>query len=921
MSRSLIRLSLFLATFACLVSFYTSTARAGYIEEKDGKTIIHVKVFRLPDPTQTDTASRANAAGVKLFKKRFPEIFREKYRDIYKANPKKYGHYNWDHVEIELEPFSGIVVEGVENDLLAIAGNMSADILYINFRKSDNYIRNGFLYPLDEWMDKLPQKDKDRRIHPKIWPVIKRKGPGGVERTWSLPYGGALGRVLLFRKDLFDEYKIPYPDIHWTWEQMLDACKIITRPELDRYGLRLGRGRHESWYWCTFLWSAGGEVMTYNKETDEWRCVFDTLEAAKALDFYTRLSAEKWIDSAGKVRRGYSSKDASDSHRKWAEGKIGMKVDYIDEKLFANINPDITGMVPVPLGPPNAQGVRIRGGELNSRMMGIFGGVKDAAVRDAAFEYMWFYDSDEALRAKTKIMVEGGLGRFLNPDDLDRYGYPEIKRLSPKGWSDIFKIAVETGRPEPYGKNSNFAYQMMTIPMQQAEQLMLREELPTDDAERLKVMHQLLIEATKKANEVMIGILTPQQRKWRKITAALALMAIGIAFTLVFRNIFKIFTPPATATGKKGGGWEWRKYWSAYLLLIPAALTILLWHYAPLVRGSFMAFMDYNVMGNSKWTGLENFGNVLWDASWWQALWNSMRYSTLVISLTFLPPIILAILLQEVPRGKLLFRTLFYLPAVITGLVTLLLWKMFYTPTEFGSLNRVLMNIPAVAYVVMGLVMLYLFLTFAKRLLFHEAKLPAIGFVVGGLVIFYACISLASPILFPGKEAFGTTAAQFIPRLFTCLSEPYKWLSDTRTAMIACVIPMVWAGMGPGCLIYLAALKGIADDFYEAADIDGANFIDKILFVVFPILKPLILINFVGVFIATWMASANILAMTGGGANTEVAGLKIFYEAFTYLRMGPATAMAWLLGFLMIGFTVHQLRILSRLEFKTTGDK
>ena len=73
------------------------------------------------------------------------------------------------------------------------------------------------------------------------------------------------------------------------------------------------------------------------------------------------------------------------------------------------------------------------------------------------------------------------------------------------------------------------------------------------------------------------------------------------------------------------------------------------------------------------------------------------------------------------------------------------------------------------------------------------------------------------------------------------LPEPYRWLGDPKTAMIACVIPMVWAGMGPGCLIYLAALKGIADDYYEAADIDGATFIDKILFIVFPILKPLIL--------------------------------------------------------------------------------
>ena len=70
---------------------------------------------------------------------------------------------------------------------------------------------------------------------------------------------------------------------------------------------------------------------------------------------------------------------------------------------------------------------------------------------------------------------------------------------------------------------------------------------------------------------------------------------------------------------------------------------------------------------------------------------------------------------------------------------------------------------------------------------------------------------------------------------------------------------MVWAGMGPGCLIYLAALKGIPEDYYEAADIDGANFIDKILFVVFPMLRALIIINFVGAFIGSWYgATCNI---------------------------------------------------------------
>ena len=88
--------------------------------------------------------------------------------------------------------------------------------------------------------------------------------------------------------------------------------------------------------------------------------------------------------------------------------------------------------------------------------------------------------------------------------------------------------------------------------------------------------------------------------------------------------------------------------------------------------------------GASTWVFLDNFANLLWDSDWWQALLTSARYSVLVISMTFLPPILLAILLQEVPRGKVLFRLIFYLPASITGLVVILLWKTFYEPSEAG---------------------------------------------------------------------------------------------------------------------------------------------------------------------------------------------------------------------------------------------
>lgn len=889
----------------------------GWIEDGDGYTTIHMKVFSLPDPSDTATSSLAEVAAIEAFKKRFPEIFAKRWRDIYKANPAKYGNHNWDHVEIELHRSTGIQVEGVETDLLQIAGGLAPDVLYITFKKIDSYIQNNFLYPLDEYIDMMDEEELEFRVNEKIWPVIRRLGPNDDQKhVWAFPYGGALGRVLMFRKDMFNLHNLPYPTVDYTWDRLLEDCRVITDPARGHYGIALGQGKHESWYWVSFLWSAGGEVMTYNEEEDQWLCVFDSREAAVALDFYTRLSTEKWTDSEGRVQRGYAAKDAQQTSKsKWTRGEIGMKTAYIDERVFTSINPEVTGMVPVPLGPTGE-----RGAELNSRMMGLFSQIEEPAVRDAGWEYIRFYDGEEATEIKTRIMVEGGLGRFLNPELLRRFGYTEIERLAPKGWSETFRIAIETGKPEPYGRNSNVAYNLMTHPLQEAAQLSLNDKLPEDEEERLKLMKDILEDAVARANREMIGLTTPAERLKRRVVASVVLLCILVTFFYVFKRITKTFTAPTATGGAREKAWDIKRYGWAYMLLIPAVLAISVWSYLPLLRGSIMAFYDYKLIGKSAFVGVDNFGDVLFNNAWWISVWNALRYSMLVIGLTFIPPIILAIALQEVPRGKLLYRLIYYLPAVVTGLVTILLWKQFYQPSARGALNALVLRIPAIGFIGLGLVLLAICVAFARRLWMHEFRRPALGFIAAGIVLLVTCGSLAAPILFPADETWMDLVVHFPSRLFGFTSEPYRWLTNPDTAMLACVLPMVWAGMGPGCLIYLAALKGIPDDYYEAADVDGASFLDKILFIVFPTLKALIMINFVGAFIGAWYsATGNILVMTGGGANTEVAGLHIWYKAFTFLNFGAATAMAWLLGFMLIGFTVHQLKILSRVEFRVAA--
>jgi ABC-type sugar transport system permease subunit len=124
--------------------------------------------------------------------------------------------------------------------------------------------------------------------------------------------------------------------------------------------------------------------------------------------------------------------------------------------------------------------------------------------------------------------------------------------------------------------------------------------------------------------------------------------------------------------------------------------------------------------------------------------------------------------------------------------------------------------------------------------------------------------------------------------------------------------------MGMASLIYLAALKGVPDELYEAAEVDGAGIWTKLRRITLPTLLPLIIINFVGVFIATFQNMGNIFLMTFGGPGdaTMVLALRIWIEAYNNLRFSMATTMAWVLGSLLIGFTYVQIQFLKRVEFR-----
>lgn len=825
------------------------------------KKRIPLRLQQVPDPRMTDPRSKAELA-------------------VYQAFLKK-------HPEIEVTAFSGISIANIQAEseiMLAIAGGNAPDVFtYVNFRMSDSYIQQSFLYPLDE----LIERDKFQggtasymeSIAEPIRPVVRRAGPAvqnnpAGEHIWALP-GPLSVRVLMWRKDLFQEAGLDPERPPQDWNDLLAYAKRLSDPAQEKYGLSLSGGPQAAWDYMAFLWSAGGEAVVQN-EKGEWVAAYGSREAAEALDFYLRLATEPWIDADGKQQRGYTALSADNGsvteRDLWAEGRIGMKVGYLDSQNMAgDVDMALIGIAPFP---PRYKGGK-SGTELNAIMTGVFSGIEGRKnsggewcsaeeIREAAWEYVKFIHSDEARQIYVDTLVQNGLGRTISPEYLRKYGYPEYLKFFPPDLEETFHEAVRNGKPEPYGKNCQMVYTFMTEPLNEALQLARADELPDDTEERLRILQEILKKSEQKTTEQMIGNLPPDERFRRNLWAGIVAFLLCALFCFAIYKVWLIFSPKDNYTGKEKG-WQFRKHATAYLIMLPALLSILIWVYYPMVSGSMLLFQDYRVTGGSEWTGLNNLADVLFSADWWLSVWNTLRYMFWILGLGFVAPIILAILLQEVSHCKLLYRTLFYLPAVMSGLVVIYMWKLFYQSGPTGIMNQVLQSLT-----------------------------DGLNFIL-------------VPVI-----------ALFSPEFTGIAFEPIAWLEDPQWAMLSCVLPAIWASAGPGCLIYLAALKNVPDETYEAAEIDGANFFQKIWHVTLPTLKPLIIINFIGAFIVAAQSGGMILIMTYGNAGTNVAELQIFKEAYTNLRFGTAIGMAWLLGITTLFFTIYQMKRLSNMEFKIT---
>lgn len=269
-----------------------------------------------------------------------------------------------------------------------------------------------------------------------------------------------------------------------------------------------------------------------------------------------------------------------------------------------------------------------------------------------------------------------------------------------------------------------------------------------------------------------------------------------------------------------------------WVFISPWIIGFLAFTALPIGLSFYYGFTAYNIYQPPKWIGLANYQTLLSDPLFWTSLYNTVYYTFISVPLMLVLSVALALLLNSRLPGMAFFRTLYFLPSVLSGVGVALLWLWIFNP-DFGLINLVL-------------------------------------------------------------DAFGIRGP--------------LWLASPEWSKPAMIIMSLW-GLGGVMVINLAGLQAVPGELYDAAKMDGAGAPARLRFVTLPMLSPTLFFNFITLTIGSLQIFTQAYVMTDGGPvnSTLFYVYYLFKVAFENLRMGYASALAWVLFLVIVAFSAVQI--------------
>jgi multiple sugar transport system permease protein len=130
---------------------------------------------------------------------------------------------------------------------------------------------------------------------------------------------------------------------------------------------------------------------------------------------------------------------------------------------------------------------------------------------------------------------------------------------------------------------------------------------------------------------------------------------------------------------------------AGYVFLLPNFLGFLLFTSLPVLASLVLSFMDWDILTPPKFVGITNFVNLFHDKLFWQYVGNTV-YLMINIPLCMVGALLVALLMNQKLRGIVIYRTIYFLPSVCSGVAICLLWRWLYNP-DFGLINTMLSQV------------------------------------------------------------------------------------------------------------------------------------------------------------------------------------------------------------------------------------
>ncbi len=266
---------------------------------------------------------------------------------------------------------------------------------------------------------------------------------------------------------------------------------------------------------------------------------------------------------------------------------------------------------------------------------------------------------------------------------------------------------------------------------------------------------------------------------------------------------------------------------AGFYFILPWLIGLIVFTAFPMLAAASISLTDWDIVGNAKFIGLDNFKNVFRSEEFIKSLWVTFRYAILAVPLIIATSLTMAVMVSKNYKGMRIFRVIYYMPAIVSGVAVAIVFKWILDPS-YGLINGVLS--------------------------FFHIKGP-------------------------------------------------DWLYDPDWVLPSYLIMAMW-GAGGSLLTYLAALKDIPQDLYDAAMIDGANTWKKVKYITIPLMTPIIFYNLVLGIIAAFRKFTDAYVLGGAGKEESFYMVYLYEEAFSHYRMGYATALAWILFAIILLLTI-----------------